>query len=438
MLEITTKIDNTVKKYNMLSSGDTVVVGVSGGADSMLLLYYLLHKRDELDLKLIVANVEHGIRGEESIKDSLFVKKYCCDNNVQFEQLSIDAETEASKLGLGVEEYSRNRRYEFFNSFNADKIATAHNKSDNVETVLFRLARGTSIKGCCGIPAVRKSIIRPLIYCSSTEIRNACKELGLEYVIDSTNSDNKYTRNQIRNNIIPLFRDINSNFENNVSRFIDNVNDDEDCLNQLANECFDNSFKNNTLLIDKLNKYHKSIIKRTLIKYFSLYDLSLDEVHLNEIYSLVQRPSRIQIKGCYFAISDKKRIRVAKFQQSYDFEDFTLDKRVISRTDFLNNRELFTNKYHFYCDYDKIAESFSIRAREEGDSISPANRNCTKSLKKLYNELQIPVEDRENIPIIIDKKGIIGIYGICNDERVKIDNNTINVLLLEITLEDKY
>ena len=118
MLEITAKVDKRVKDYEMLSKGDFVVVGVSGGADSMFLLNYLIGKREELELNLSVANVEHGIRGQESVADSEFVKKYCEEHNVNFKSISIDAVNESKALGMGVEEYSRQRRYEFFNTFN--------------------------------------------------------------------------------------------------------------------------------------------------------------------------------------------------------------------------------------------------------------------------------------------------------------------------------
>ena len=179
MLEITTKADALVKKYNMLSNGDFVVVGVSGGADSMALLAYLCQKKQEYDLRLLVANVEHGIRGEESISDTAFVESYCNENNIEFKSISIDAVNGAKQNNMSVEEYSRKVRYDFFRSFNPDKIATAHNLSDNVETLLFRLSRGTSIKGLCGIPPVRDNIIRPFLSVTGEEIRSACKNAGI-------------------------------------------------------------------------------------------------------------------------------------------------------------------------------------------------------------------------------------------------------------------
>ena len=155
----------------------------------MLLLNYLISVKSKFDIRIIVANVEHGIRGAESKNDTEFVRRFCEKNSVEFHCLEIDAVGGAKRAGIGVEEYSRNVRYEFFNSLGGTKIATAHNLSDNVETVIFRLARGTSLNGCRGIPPVRDNIIRPLIECSSDEIRSYCSENGIDFVVDSTNFD---------------------------------------------------------------------------------------------------------------------------------------------------------------------------------------------------------------------------------------------------------
>lgn len=436
MLEITTKANELVKKYNMLSYGDFVVVGVSGGADSMVLLNYLIAKRNELNLRLLVANVEHGIRGQESIDDSAFVEEYCKSNDVEFKCLRINAVEEAKNNAMGVEEYSRERRYAFFHSFNPDKIATAHNLSDNVETVLFRISRGTSIKGLCGIPAVRGNIIRPLLTCTGEEIREACKKDNIPYRVDSTNSDNAYSRNHIRNSIIPAFKELNPSFEAVVYRMIESVNEDEAFIEKASNKCFDECYSRDALNLSRLKKYDASIIKRAIIKFVDIYGLSLDDCHLNGVFALVNNPGRFQIKRNYFAISDKNRLRIAVYNEQLDFDDIAINKQIISRQDFLDNKEKLRKEFDFYCDYDKICGNITIRGRDEGDTISPANRDCTKSLKKLYNELHINVEDRNNIPILCDEKGVIGVYGYCIDERVKIDNLTQSVILMKILLED--
>ena len=431
MSETTIRINKTIKKYNMLQKGDFIVVGVSGGADSMLLLSYLMQIKNELNLRILAANVEHGIRGEESVSDSRFVESFCRDNGIEFECLRIDAPALAKEAGMGIEEYSRKRRYEFFESFSPDKIATAHNLSDNVETVLFRLSRGTSINGCCGIPPVRGRIIRPLIELTSSEIREECSKNGIPFVVDSTNSDNHYSRNYIRNVIIPEFEKLNPSFENTFERFISSASEDSAFLEEESKKCFESCINKSGLDIKKLNDYHSAVAKRAIIILAEQNGASLDELHLNGVYELLSKRGKYQIKNNIYAISDFKTLRISEI----DYSDvaFSVREEVISITDFLNKCELLKKEFDFYCDYDKIVGSVSVRHRKEGDSISPANRNCTKSLKKLFNELKIPADKRHRIPIIADDSGVIGVSSYCIDERVSIDENTQRVLLLQIT-----
>ena len=431
MSEITIKIDKTVRKFNMLERGDFVVIGVSGGADSMLLLSYFLKKQKELDLRLLVANVEHGIRGEESVRDSAFVESFCKENGVEFKCLKIDAPRLAAEAGEGVEEYSRKRRYEFFESFGADKIATAHSLSDNAETLLFRLARGTSLKGCCAIPAVRGNIIRPLIELTSEEIRNECKEKNIPFVVDSTNADNAYSRNYIRNVVIPSFEKLNPSFEIALSRFIQSANEDSDFLSAEAEKCLESCKRDGALDIARLKEYHSSIIKRALVLFAEEKGVCLDELHLSGVYELLEKRGKFQIKNSFFAISDLKTLRVEKIENGEISFSFT--KQITEYEAFLNKYELLKKEFDFYCDCDKISGDITVRSRLEGDSITPEKRNCSKTLKKLFNELKIPEDKRKHIPVVADSAGIIGVAGFCTAERVKIDGNTKRVLLTKIT-----
>ena len=431
MSETTIKIDKTVKKFNMIQKGDSVVVGVSGGADSMLLLSYLLKKQAELDLKLIVANVEHGIRGKESENDSAFVEAFCKEKNIEFHCLKINVPKLAEEAGMGVEEYSRKRRYEFFESFGANIIATAHNLSDSVETVLFRLSRGTSLKGCKGIPAIRGNIIRPLIELSSSEIRNECREQNIPFVVDSTNSDNAYSRNYIRNVVIPDFEKLNPSFEKALERFIISANEDSEYLEAKAEKSFESCLNNNALDIEKLRTNAPAISKRALVLFAEKNGCTLDELHLSGVYELLSKRGKYQLEGDLFAISDLKTLRIVEIKN--DCPSFSFEKKIFDISDFLNKCELLSKEFDFYCDCDKISGDIIIRNRKEGDSISPEKRRCTKTLKKLFNELKIPEDKRKGYPVIADNKGVIGIAGLCRDERVCVDKNTKSVLLLKIT-----
>lgn len=430
------KIRDTIDKHKLIAPNDTVLIALSGGADSVFLAKFLISIRDEFNLTLKAAHVEHGIRGKESLDDCKFVEDFCKENNIECHTLHINAIEEAKTAKIGVEEYSRNRRYEFFNSITCDKIATAHNLSDNVETVLFRLARGSSLKGMCGIPVKRDKIIRPIIEISSEEIRNYLNDNNISYCVDFTNNENEYSRNKIRNVIVPLFKEINEDFENTVNRFIKSANEDENFLDSAVNDVFQSVFLNNTLDLVKLRCYSVSEIKRVIIKYFKLNKITLDEYHLNEIVKLVYEQSKTQIKENIFAISDKKLLRIANFGNVVNFDNILIEKEVLSKSDFLTKCELSPKKFDFYCDCDKIIGNVLVRTRKSGDKISPSGRNCSKTLKKLYNELSIPVENRDNLPVIVDDNGVIGIYGYCVDERVSADKNSKNIMILNIRTED--
>ncbi len=394
----------------------------------MLLLSFLISIRDEYSLTLKVAHIEHGIRGQESIDDALFVEEYCRENNVEFNILHIDAVGEARYNSLGIEEYSRNRRYEFFNSIPCDRIATAHNLSDNIETVLMRLGRGTGLKGACGIPPVRDKIIRPLIEISSSEIRQYCNEHDISYRVDSTNLENDYARNKIRNELIPVYKELFPELETALSAFILDACEDYSYIEKSAKLTLDEALENNKLNIQILRKTDASIQKRVINQYFLDNEITLDRIHLNDVLKLVYKNGKIQIKGSVFAVSNEKYLRIADFSKKQFNDSFV--KKVLSINEF--NRD----NVDFYCDCDKIVGNVNIRPKMAGDKIIPANRNCTKTLKKLLNELSVPVEERDCLPVICDDLGVIGVVGVAVDDRVKLTADTKNVLTIQIPLED--
>ena len=393
-----------IETERLISEKDTVLIAFSGGADSVFLAEFLLHMRDKYSLTLKAAHVEHGIRGEESLVDCRFAENYC-------------------------------RRYDFFASIECDKIATAHHLSDNIETMLFRLIRGTSIHGLCAIPQKRGKIIRPLLHISGKEIRTFLDENKISYCTDSTNHCSDYSRNYIRNDILPLFSALNTAYEGALNRFIESVKQDSDFISQQADNAFASVYTGNCTAA--LKAYHISVIKRVLLKYLDLYNLKADEFHLNEMIRLLYTSSRVQLSGSMFAVSAKGLLRIADLAEKDKSAGFAVTKEKYSFKDFLNKCELCGKKFDFCCDYDKIVGSISVRSRRSGDTISPAGRSCTKSLKKLFNELSVPVENRKSIPVITDDSGVIGIYGYFADERVKISEKTEYVMVVNVSMEDK-
>ena len=424
------KVLKTVKKYNMLSKGDRVLIGVSGGADSIALLEFFVSVKEKYDLDICVAHIEHGIRGEDSVNDAEFVENYCKKLGVNFYLKTIDAPNLAKKAKMGVEEYSRMASYDFFNTIECDKIATAHNLTDNIETLLFRLARGTGLKGACSIPAVRGKIIRPFIEVSSGEIRKWCNDNNIPYRVDCTNSDSAYSRNLIRLEILPLFEKLNANYQDNIENFISDVNEDYAFIDDYVKSIYPKIVKNNEIYLTKLNELDLSIKKRILIMFFDENGYSLNRIHLQSVIDITLKSGKSQIKENVFAISAKGKIRLAKFNDLNKKDEFV--------TKILNIDEFKDKNIDFYCDCDKIVGNIIIRAKQAGDRIKPAGRNVSKTLKKLFNESAYPIEKRDKKIVVCDDFGIVGVIGLCADERVKVDCNTAKILTIKLPSEDLF
>ena len=231
------KIEDTIDKYDMLKNVNSLILGVSGGADSMALLKFFEKFSKKWGLVIIAAHVNHCLRGKESDRDENFVREYCKKNDIKLEVLRVDVNKIAIELKKGVEESARELRYNFFYELSAKyngKIATAHTLSDSVETMLINLARGTGAAGLCGISAKRDNIIRPLITLKRAETQRYCEENEIFYVTDSTNLNREYTRNKVRLDVVPLLKQLNPEFESVAERTMFFLKSDNEYLNNIA------------------------------------------------------------------------------------------------------------------------------------------------------------------------------------------------------------
>ena len=214
------KVIKTIEKYNLINNGDNIIVALSGGADSVSLLYVLISLKEQYNLTVSAAHLNHQLRGEESVRDYNFVKNLCNSLDIKLFYKEVDINALSKETKESTELCGRNARYDFFqqlsNEHNA-KIATAHTASDNLETVIYNIARGTSINGLKGIVPKRNYIIRPLINVNREDVENFCTENSISYVNDSTNFLDDYTRNKIRHNVIPVLKNINSNAETSAT-----------------------------------------------------------------------------------------------------------------------------------------------------------------------------------------------------------------------------
>ena len=250
-----TKVKNTIKKYNLIQKDDKIVIGVSGGPDSMTLLYILNElKNKNKNFQICVAHVNHMIR-EEAKEDEEFVKNYCIKNNIQFYAKSIDVQKIANTNKISTEEAGRNARYEFFDEVlqktKGNKIAIAHNKNDKVETIIMNELRGCGIQGLKGIEPIRGKYIRPLIECERKEIEEYCKENNIKPRIDKTNFENIYTRNKIRNIVIPYIeQEFNPNIIETMDRLSNLVTEQEEYIQKQVEKVYEK-----IVLEEKINTY---------------------------------------------------------------------------------------------------------------------------------------------------------------------------------------
>ena len=292
------KVLNTINKYNMIQSGDGIVIGVSGGPDSMTLLNILNNLKEKLNIKLYVTHINHSIR-KEADEETEYVKDFCKKIDVEFFAKKVKVEEIAKELKIGTEEAGRNIRYEFFeevaHKVGANKIATAHNLNDNAETVLMNIMRGTSVSGLKGIDKVRDGkYIRPIIECSRAEIEDYCKEKNLNPRYDKSNNENIYTRNKIRNLLIPfLQKEFNPNIVEGINRLSQIAIEEE----QFINKVVENEYEklqiavDNTIILN-LKEFNKLdyVIKSKLILYTisKVYGKTsgIEKKHIDDIIKL--------------------------------------------------------------------------------------------------------------------------------------------------------
>ena len=298
--EFVKKVIYTIKKYNLIQAKDKIVVAVSGGPDSICLLDVLCKIKTEYNnFNIVVAHVNHMIR-KEAIDDELYVKKYCEKRSIEFYSKSIEVEKFANNNKIGLEEAGRIVRYNFFDEVmektNSNKIAIAHNKNDKVETVIMNLLRGSGVLGLKGIEPIKENkFIRPLIECERTEIEEYCDKCKLNPRIDKTNFENIYTRNKIRNIIIPYIKkEFNPNIISTIYRLSELIKQDDEYFNNIVAYKYKDMHleqSSNEIVLDlkKFNMQENSIKSRIIIYAISeLFGSSkgIEKIHIEDIIKL--------------------------------------------------------------------------------------------------------------------------------------------------------
>lgn len=442
------KIRDIAKKYNMIKSGDTVVCGLSGGADSVCLMLTLLELASELDFSVEALHVNHCLRSDESDRDERFCRDLCERLNVPFNAFSCDVKGYSEKNGISCEEAARELRYAIFRENSAGKlIATAHNADDNLETMLLNLVRGTGLKGVSGIPPVRGNIIRPLIAVSRNEIEEYLEKNNQDYVTDSSNLTDDYTRNKIRHNIIPLMRELNSSLTETTVRTAEVLRSEnafiESAVREVEKKCFTGG------RFSGLADYDEVIRRRCIAKYLSDNSLSFSNKRLTDCDKILINGGKINISGNIYLISDGNGMRLETILPSEEIKSVSKtleigENRIFPKTalvcelvecENLRKIDFIHKKLTFYLvDYDKIKGTAIVRNRKQGDKLILRGRNFTSSVKKLINE-RISVSQRSTLHFIEDEEGTIFAEKIGIAQRVAPDENTSRLLKITVVQE---
>lgn len=438
---------SVIKRYNMLENCDRIVVGLSGGADSVCLLSVLNSLKAEYGFSLVAAHINHGIRGAEAQRDEESCKRLCESLDVPLEILHADIPTLSKQQGIGEEECGRIVRYDFFRSLAGErgKIATAHNLNDNAETLLLNLVRGAGSKGACGIPPVRDNIIRPLIETDRKSIEKYCEENKLQYVTDSTNLECEYSRNKIRIKVLPTLCEINQNAVGALSGFASRMREQEAFLESVVNEKYALCVKNSVLYEAEFSALDIFLKKRIAGRFLS--ELSHGEIeakHIDDFLRFVGSGKALVTASATEIVSRDGKI-FKKPEQAEQFSvDFSLDDKKVNlpfceisveKYDIKDLQNLNKDILDNLIDCDKISNTLILRSRKDGDKFTFSKRRVTKTVKKLFNEDKIPPEVRNRM-VILDSDGeVVWLRGYGTNKKFRIGADTKKAIKLNISQE---
>jgi|LSQX01.2.fsa_nt_gb tRNA(Ile)-lysidine synthase len=468
------KVSDYIKSHILIEKGDRILVGVSGGADSVCLLHILSTLYQNSDVVFFVVHVHHGIRNEEADRDETFVRALCERLKIEYKAYHYDVISIASKEGVSEEEAGRKVRYEAFvdasKAYRCNKVAVAHNKNDNAETFLFNLFRGSALKGLTGIDSIITmktdagsiTIVRPLLSITREEIEAYLEEYNLPYQNDSTNFGDVYTRNKIRNRVLTYAKDqININVIEHINKAAGHLRETfdfvENCISEryqaivrqdhMSYEYTINDLENEDIVI------RKGIIRKILGELTgSLKDI--EAKHVEAILSLSYKQVGKMVHLPYKMIALKKYDRVKVYlapdgneEVKYNHElTMPRDLLIPGKTDieqygiyieadiFINekNQPFPKNSCMKWFDYDKIENTLKLRTRKTGDYLQIDSRGGRKKLKDYFIDLKIPKEERDRCLLVADGSHILWIIGHGDriSEGYKISDNTKRIISL--------
>ena len=453
---IAEKFKKTVDKYRLIDEGDSVLIGLSGGPDSVALLYLLTKIRKKMNLKLTAVYLNHQIRPKAALKEEKFCQQLCDRLGLELDIVTEDIPTLAKKKKTGLEETAREFRYEVYELLadedGHDKIALGHHIDDRVETVLFRILRGTGTAGLKGIPVKRGKYIRPLYELTKNDILAYLRENELDYCLDKSNLGTDFSRNFIRNELLPELREkLNPGVDRAILNLSENITAEEEYLEQIVEKTVKkaiNFTSGGKLEVDLiLFKGYDLWLKRRLLRYglklLSLRQLAPDKEVIDRLVILdkksISLPEKIQA-----VITDKKlvlyrRSKPAVYNIRLEYGQFLkLDnlklnfKCRLNRVEAVNLKNMRQSR-KVLLDLDRLTPPLTVRNIGSGDRFQPLGLSGTKKVGDYLTDRKVPAVYRDEIPVVCDIKGIIWLVGYEIADRVKVDHKTKKVVSIEVS-----
>lgn len=447
-----------VSRHGLLQATGTVIAGVSGGVDSMVMLHCLLNYCRENKIELIVAHLNHRIRGSAAEQDEILVKEYCRLNQCKFISKSVNVAEMARKQGLSVEMAGRAARYQFFQdiskNYPGSRIATAHTADDQVETILYRIFKGTGLNGLVGIRIRRDNIIRPLLFARKSEIYDFAKNNRIPFSEDYTNRDTSLPRNFIRNALIPnLKSEINPSLEKAILHLRETFFDLHRLTQSLAEEALKTCLIRQSALeialdISQLKRYFKTVIFEVVLR--SLKSLHQEEFpaidyHIMTNLLTLLEPGRTgarqKIAGDIYAFRNRNELIIGKINppswnkisitpgKSYQTDYFSFATELLDGTEFQPDG---ANANLEYVDFSKLSRApLHLRPWKKGDRMIPLGTSHSRKVSDIFIDQKIPFLKKNRIPILTCGDTIVWICGIKLADKFKVKPHTTRILKLD-------
>ena len=458
-MDILSTVKKTIAEHNLLNAGDSVLIALSGGPDSVALLHVLTRLRRSMKLSLTAVYVNHQIRKKAALAEEKFCQKLCDRFDIDLDIVSEDIPALARKQKKGIEEAARDFRYELFDLLaredGHDRIALGHHADDRVETVLFRILRGTGTSGLSGIPVLRGRIIRPLYQLTKAQILAYLKSRRLSFCVDQSNEGTDYRRNYLRNRLLP---EIRKKLNPRVDRALLNLAEISSVDDGFIERQVDKALRNSVSItpggkfeldLNKVDRYDTSIRRRLLrrcLKRLSPSQVAPDKEVIDRLESLVSSrgkgislPEKIQA-----IVVNGKLVLHRRIRRSYELP---LKPGRTSRIDFPAMNFSCQVKENWQgrpikqrgsgkviLDWEKIRPPMLVRHIKPGDRFRPLGLDGTKKVGDFLTDRKVPPVYRDEIPVVCDTEGIIWVVGQEIDNRVKIDKNTKKVITIGFTV----